>query len=591
MKAKHEPLDAEGYQTVAIGTGPIGLAAALSALRHCKQNEKVAIVADRLEELGIREQILYIDQDVLDFLTKLVGTDLIELYKAELTITPGKQSGFFITTGDLEKLLFTALKNNYQEGVHFDLFQAKKIGPGQKSADAIQIDQQNTTITMQTIGTNGKSTAPTETTLKFKYLIGADGAKRSIAKSLGEDEPIFDVTTQHPLPHTKHVVAIFRIPEGTSPQACVHMKVAPESTGPERKVVEATGSLPERVIDPCPLSELRDKYGWQAYNRPHSQVLATRDVIYIGAEIPAHLSKEEAKEYGKLLMRDHLPQEYIDRIQDTAYDVTTSFGKKQDQLRVSMFDILLGDLNQTLRVCGDTAHEETTGAMFFMGDSRKNPLYTTGTGAQTGIREASSFDEFLSSMSMPDAELGKCLAAYHAHARAILDKVGETQEKWILMREGRVKDAVKNFEDFNKHKGDIASISLLIKKVNQWRDETAEKADEHSDFLDEVHKNLNELLDKYKKVFECCKDPDDITSYNGVNVREMLQHFKEMREALFLKYPKENMDMTSQAVADIYQQLKSQLAVEPRSQYAFFSSKQPTQPAAGPAPTQGTKSP
>jgi len=48
------------YHTVAVGSGPVGLLSALSALQHCNPGEKVAILADRREELGVRQQVLWI---------------------------------------------------------------------------------------------------------------------------------------------------------------------------------------------------------------------------------------------------------------------------------------------------------------------------------------------------------------------------------------------------------------------------------------------------------------------------------------------------------------------------------------------------
>lgn len=122
--------------------------------------------------------------------------------------------------------------------------------------------------------------------MKFKYLVAADGAKRSLVKEMGEKEVFFD-KTQKPLHHTKHVVATFRLPIGTTPKTCSQLKVhVSEETGTAEPVVlPEEGEIPERQIEPCPMSEIR-KYGWTGHTRPHSQIYATRDVIYIGAEMP-----------------------------------------------------------------------------------------------------------------------------------------------------------------------------------------------------------------------------------------------------------------------------------------------------------------
>lgn len=69
------------YETVLIGSGPVGLLSTLAALKFAEKDNKVALIADRKEELGIREQVLWIQQDVYDFVKSLVGAELITKLK------------------------------------------------------------------------------------------------------------------------------------------------------------------------------------------------------------------------------------------------------------------------------------------------------------------------------------------------------------------------------------------------------------------------------------------------------------------------------------------------------------------------------
>ena len=407
----------ETYNTVVIGAGPIGLMAAVCALKHSEASEKVAIVADRMEELGVRQQVLWIQEDVFAFIKDIAGAAVVQKYIDDLSITEDPHEGYYITTGDLERLFYDVLSSQYTAGVDYDVFQSQKLAPSQKPDELIQVDLDNRCVSITGLACNNScfESGPKSIPLKFKYLIAADGAKRSLVKTLGSDVVFFD-KTQEPLIHTKHVVATFRIPEGSTPRTCSELKIhldeakiggkteAETETEAEAEAGAGTGAgagsssdpTPQsRVYSPLPLSVLQEKYHWEGHARPYSQIYSTRDVIYIGAEMPLSLPRELAGEYAKQLMKDSLPEDYLLKIQELPCDLTTNFGKKQKQLSVSIFDIELGDINRTVLACGDTSDESKTGVLFFMGDARKNPLYTTGTGAQTGIREVMQFESFL----------------------------------------------------------------------------------------------------------------------------------------------------------------------------------------------------
>lgn len=143
------PSTEEPYDTVVIGSGPVGLMAAASALKHRQEGKKVAIVADRVEELGVRQQVLWVQQDVFSFMEDLAGRELIWQYIENLSITEDPEEGYYITTGDFEQLFYDVLRVKYREGVDYDLIRSQKIGPRQRAADEIKFDLENRTILVQ----------------------------------------------------------------------------------------------------------------------------------------------------------------------------------------------------------------------------------------------------------------------------------------------------------------------------------------------------------------------------------------------------------------------------------------------------------
>ncbi|RUR12313.1 hypothetical protein [Legionella sp. km772] len=535
------------YHTVAVGSGPVGLLSALSALQHRKPGEKVAVLADRREELGVRQQVLWIQEDVFQFIKKMVGEDLINRFMDELAITEDEEDGYYLTTGDFERLLYIAL-SEYTQGEDYDFIDVQKIAPKQKITDAIQINKEQQVISVQGLAINGVPIegAPKTCSLNFKNLVAADGARRTLAKAMGEEDVIFD-ETQRPLHHTKHVVATFRLPEGTTPQSCSKLKVYPGATGAETVSMPTLEDIPfSRDITPCSLAQLKTDFGWKGHTRPHSQIYATRDVVYIGAEMPADLPKEKAREYAIRMMHDQLPQDFIDKMTEIPCDLNTAYGRKMEQLKVSVFDIELGELNKTLQVCANE-DEDQLGVIFYMGDAKKNPLYTTGTGVQTGVREVMGFDTYLDSVSTPKLDSDKrtdkqrlrdALESYHVHTQELLGDIRTKQDGWIEGRVKKEKEAEKNFKVFTRYKKSIAELNSLILKVNEaFAKLPNDEIPEIPEFFDQAHTKLNDLKNKYKKVFLCCKGEAHISSYNGVNVEDMIKEFKVIEEEILTTYP------------------------------------------------------
>ena len=527
------------YNTVVIGAGPIGLMAAVCALKHSEASEKVAIVADRMEELGVRQQVLWIQEDVFAFIKDIAGAAVVQKYIDDLSITEDPHEGYYITTGDLERLFYDVLSSHYTAGVDYDVFQSQKLAPSQKPDELIQVDLDNRCVSITGLACNNScfESGPKSIPLKFKYLIAADGAKRSLVKTLGSDVVFFD-KTQEPLIHTKHVVATFRIPEGTTPRRCselkVHLNEARAGAGTGAGAGSSSDPTPQsRVYSPLPLSELQEKYHWEGHARPYSQIYSTRDVIYIGAEMPRSLPRELAGEYAKQLMKDSLPEDYLLRVDELPCDLTTNFGKKQKQLSVSIFDIELGDINRTVLACGDTSDESKTGVLFFMGDARKNPLYTTGTGAQTGIREVMQFESFLDKQSTHTRSLGDNLTEYHAETRRILDDIIALQNKWVSGRNTRHLEAEQNFLLDNiyhekiKAFGQLALIGVAINT-------DLKKHEMSPDFMSKICDEITSLTTNYSKAINAS---ESIYSYNDMKMSLLLADINVLYSHIFSEYP------------------------------------------------------
>ena len=184
MMQERTSLVHHAYHTVVIGTGTVGLISALCALGHRQTNTehgKIAIIADRLDEIGLRQQVLWIQQDVFDFIQHLTGRKLMQDFIDANTITVDKKDGYYITTGDLERLLYNALKTHPIN--HYDLIQSEKITKKTKDQDAIKVDleRKSIEITVTTVNTlvYEEDSYP-RMSLQFERLVVADGAKRSI---------------------------------------------------------------------------------------------------------------------------------------------------------------------------------------------------------------------------------------------------------------------------------------------------------------------------------------------------------------------------------------------------------------------------
>lgn len=104
----------------------------------------------------------------------------------------------------------------------------------------------------------------------------------------------------------------------------------------------------------------------------------------------AQVSKKLIREWSRLLIKDALPKEVCSEafLADPAY---SSRDRGKQILSTSQFDLGFFELGQSIAVLDDP--ESGLGAITSMGDGRMFPLYTTGTGAQTGLKLAQAFHQ------------------------------------------------------------------------------------------------------------------------------------------------------------------------------------------------------
>lgn len=565
------------YQTVVVGYGPVGLAAALVAASHCEASERVAILADRRDEKGVRQQVLWIQEDVYNFLKKYTNKpepdggesnlmDQLEkqgkmrdagiypelLYLAEGELVEGtkfrraaeqtvKMGGYYITTGELEALLDEAMLSNKHLRDKIDIFDVEKIpadilsnwqfreekanpdkslldhaspkyqklqkeiefksdeqvAKEQMLAEYLRLDRKSQAISVRVIDNIEKPATEQQATVKtisFQYLVAADGARRSLIKALSSTTLPGELAfgyTQEPLDKTKHVVATF------------HLKGDPVEI--DRLIFNRKDSDPP--LSPVSLDVLKKEYGWNHLARPFTQIYAVDDIIYIGAELPASIAEDRKKsfEYAKLLLRDKLPESVIKNISEREF-TPNKFGKKQELLAASRFDLELGDVNISLLVCTE---EDVPSLIFIMGDALKNPLYTTGTGVQTGLREVMAFDKFLNSPREAE-NVGR----YHADVRALTDPIHEKQNKWVLGRLESERQAKKYKQCFD----DLCIISQSLSSCVKFYDEYARtKRPFFERKIDSsVKESIKHLLEIYNQIKVCNElSPATFTDYEA----------------------------------------------------------------------------
>lgn len=203
----------------------------------------------------------------------------------------------------------------------------------------------------------------------------------------------------------------------------------------------------------------------------------------------ASLSKELIRGWSRLLLRDALPQSVctFSMLSEPTYE---AIDKGKQVLSTSAFDLGFAELGQSVLVNGNQT--EGYNAVMSMGDGRMFPLYTTGTGAQTGLKLAQAFHQAKEKYSALQQELkqqkqyswlfdqttGELLtetqveptkqpsyqqtlaafkdkantlvadtyAEYHANARAVVDEIRDVQAKWIEARNKRFYEAQKTFD-------------------------------------------------------------------------------------------------------------------------------------------------
>lgn len=465
----------ENYHTVIIGSGPNGLISALVAAKYSGPDEKIAIVGDRFEERGVRQQVLWLNEDIGQFVKELVTEKHFENFVSQGKIRDG-HPGFYVKTGDLENLLHQAAIDERISSKKIEWVEAKKTPRNESS---MTLGPESITIT-----TPNKE----KRTLAFQNIIDTTGVKRDLIKEINKmppNNPIKFEKLDTPLPHTKHLVVTFNIPKNSNAE-------------------EFSKLLNQNEGHPESLEKLKSEYGWPYPTRPFSKVRVVDNVAYIGVEIPETLNDKEAQwKYAKTLLKDHLPDEAIKDITPITSN-GTSYGDKQEQLSISSFDIELGKISKTY------VQLPTGRTAFFQGDSSINPLYTTDSGLQTGILQALALAKHFQTISQipKDASVDEkskiknsSLAVFERTNSKILDDIVRLQKDWIATRKDNLNSAEKNHKLLEEIKNIIAEIDKFAMTANSQK-------------AQQISERLKSAL------------PKDIKDYSNLDLTKIIQVVK-----------------------------------------------------------------
>jgi gamma-glutamyl-gamma-aminobutyrate hydrolase PuuD/uncharacterized protein YjbI with pentapeptide repeats len=381
----------------------------------------------------------------------------------------------------------------------------------QKHMD-IRPDEKTITVTgIQSV--NGVPTPVTEQrqTFGYEHIAIANGGKQAAEKALATVFHADNVHMSEPM-ISSHVAVIFNLKGSFG-----HPPVAFDAHELMRQIGQAKK---DKTGEPIKMAVLRE-YGWTDASRPHQQIYASRantlehEFCYIGCEYPEALkapairvaielklsnpteyeksvpakireaidrdpnkdhanliSKKLCRQWSRMLFQDALPKNICDaHITDPVYDNPTDpiqIGQKQ--LETSPFDLAFSELDTSIIISGDPLHEDV-GTIVSLGDGRMLPLYTTGTGFQTGAKMAMHYHHAQNAMTKgrdvlkekyhldsggtkDEAEqyrseyqslIEAVYTRYHAEVRSEVDKIRGVQAEWIEKRNERVLKAASVF--------------------------------------------------------------------------------------------------------------------------------------------------
>ncbi|KTD64595.1 gamma-glutamyl-gamma-aminobutyrate hydrolase family protein [Legionella shakespearei] len=378
----------------------------------------------------------------------------------------------------------------------------------------MDIRQDEKTITVTGIkSVNGVPTPVAEQrqTFGYEHIAIANGGKQAAEKALATVFHAENVHASEPIINS-HVAVIFNLKGSLG-----HPPVAFDAHELMRQIEQAKK---DKTSEPIKMVALRE-YGWTDASRPHQQIYASRantlehEFCYIGCEYPEALkvpairvaielklsnpaeyeksvparireaidrdpnkdhanliSKKLCRQWSRMLFQDALPENICDaHITDPVYDNPSDpIQIGQRQLETSPFDLAFSELDTSIIISGDPLHEDV-GTIVSLGDGRMLPLYTTGTGFQTGAKMAmhyhhaqtalakglAAFKEkyhWDSGSTKDESEqyraeyqklIGDVYTRYHAGVRSEIDKIRVVQAEWIEKRNERVLKAASVF--------------------------------------------------------------------------------------------------------------------------------------------------
>lgn len=464
----------------------------------------------------------------------------------------------------------------------------------QKHMD-IRHDEQTITVTdIQSINGAPVPYAEKRQTIGYKHMAIANGGKQAAEKALAMVFHAENVHAAEPL-ISNHVAVIFNLKGSVG-----RPPVAFDAHELMRHIEQAKK---DKTSEPIKMAALRE-YGWTDASRPHQQIYASRantlehEFCYIGCEYPEALkapaikvaielkllnpaeyeksvpikirqaidsnpnkinagtiSKQLCRQWSRMLFQDALPKNICDaHITDPVYDKGGPIQIGQQQLETSQFDLTFTELDTSIVISGDPALADVS-TIVSLGDGRMLPLYTTGTGFQTGAKMAMHYHNAQTALATGLAELKKkyhvergstkdesqqyradyqklvteVYTAYHAEMRAEIDKIRGVQSEWIEKRNERVLKAASVFYVMEQATGMWERTQRVAAACNAIKGDSRQGSffAESKEFKDiipdkDMAAKLERIRSRMKQValdlnkFYVQFDEHQITAYEGV---------------------------------------------------------------------------
>lgn len=353
-----------GDNIVIIGLGPTGLAAALAACESALPQAKIIALTNRSEY--DRAQIFRVDDNVKAYISALCGYSYMAQHERDGHIYSVRHSGNTRYTGPAP---YHVVQTQRLE--HILLERLRSFG---NRVEIIKVEknyQPNVDVVRHIL------TLPGGREVRFKYLLGADGAHHSTANVLQNKGVNISYRMAHKNPlHPRHAIGSYVLPENSE----IAYRMALDLRTPYIESDAPTASM--------------QRLGWKLRSLPEYRVFVVESTLYIGTEAPSTISPRANDINSWLLevLRTALPAHMVNSLSfKLTHDASPACG---------VFDVALREANKIMFTLPKLAGRND--AYFIqLGDALRTTHYHTGSGVGLALLEVQAWGEFLASRQQP----------------------------------------------------------------------------------------------------------------------------------------------------------------------------------------------